>query len=192
MHSQAPANTSPGVLQPQPAELQALSGVLDDRDSAIRNGMTIDGQRYEVCCSSSIDCSSSSKSGINSTCNARVPEPQCFVHVEIAQHLHLLLALTARHHATHLERRYISQEKLCQATCVKVTAAQESNTTSKLNTKGLGTVHRLLTLQVHRFHPPLAYGRTMGCAPEASVGAALCKVEQGPTGQPCFGVITYK
>lgn len=46
-------------------------------------------------------------------------------------------------------------------------------------------------LQVHRFHPPLAYGRTMGCTPEASVGAALCKVEQGITGQPCFGVITY-
>ncbi|WIA18377.1 hypothetical protein OEZ85_009839 [Tetradesmus obliquus] len=77
--------------QPQPAELQSLSKVLDDRDSAIKNGMTIDGQRYEV----------------------------------------------------------------------------------------------------HRFHPPLAYGRTMGCAPEASVGAALCMVQQGLSGQPCFGVITY-
>jgi hypothetical protein len=45
--------------------------------------------------------------------------------------------------------------------------------------------------QVHRFHPPLAYGRTMGCSPEASVGAALCKMDRGLTGQPCFGVITY-
>ncbi|KAF6258638.1 hypothetical protein COO60DRAFT_1470892 [Scenedesmus sp. NREL 46B-D3] len=75
----------------QPAELQALARLLDDRDSAIRNGMTVDGRRHEV----------------------------------------------------------------------------------------------------HRFHPPLAYGRTMGGAPEASVGAALCKVERGLTGQPCFGVITY-
>lgn len=49
----------------------------------------------------------------------------------------------------------------------------------------------LMPCQVHRFHPPLAYGRTMGCSPEASVGAALCKVERGLTGQPCFGVITY-
>jgi hypothetical protein len=48
MHSQAHADTFLDVLQPQPAELQALSGVLDDRDSAIKNGMTIDGQRYEV------------------------------------------------------------------------------------------------------------------------------------------------
>jgi hypothetical protein len=31
----------------------------------------------------------------------------------------------------------------------------------------------------------------MGCAPEASVGAALCRVERGVTGQPCYGVITY-
>jgi hypothetical protein len=48
MNSQAHADMFPGVLQPQPAELQALSGVLNDRDSAIKNGMTIDGQRYEV------------------------------------------------------------------------------------------------------------------------------------------------
>lgn len=46
-------------------------------------------------------------------------------------------------------------------------------------------------LQVHRFHPPLAYGRTMGCAPDASVGAALCRVDRGITGKPCYGVITY-
>lgn len=49
----------------------------------------------------------------------------------------------------------------------------------------------LLVAQVHRFHPPLAYGRTMGCAPDASVGAALCKVEPGITGKACFGIITY-
>lgn len=35
-------------MQPTPAELQALVNVLDERDSAIRNGLTIDGQRYEV------------------------------------------------------------------------------------------------------------------------------------------------
>jgi hypothetical protein len=32
----------------------------------------------------------------------------------------------------------------------------------------------------------------MGCAPDASVGAALCRVDSGITGQPCFGVITYR
>lgn len=77
--------------QPSQAELHVLTKVLDDRENAVRSGLVIDGQRYEV----------------------------------------------------------------------------------------------------HRFHPPLAYGRTMGCAPEASVGAALCKVDTGITGQPCFGVITY-
>jgi hypothetical protein len=54
MNSQAHADMFRGVVQPQPAELQALSGVLHDRDSAIKNGMTVDGQRYEVRCSSSI------------------------------------------------------------------------------------------------------------------------------------------
>eukprot|EP00878_Enallax_costatus_P027745 GHUV01029895.1.p1 GENE.GHUV01029895.1~~GHUV01029895.1.p1 ORF type:complete len:122 (+),score=25.09 GHUV01029895.1:43-408(+) len=84
-------NTLLHALQPSPSELQVLMKVLGDRDNAIRNGLVIDGQRYEV----------------------------------------------------------------------------------------------------HRYHPPLAYGRTMGCAPEASVGAALCKVDKGITGQPCYGVITY-
>eukprot|EP00879_Flechtneria_rotunda_P009793 GHRR01010243.1.p1 GENE.GHRR01010243.1~~GHRR01010243.1.p1 ORF type:complete len:117 (+),score=22.50 GHRR01010243.1:182-532(+) len=76
----------------QPAELQALVRILDDRETAIKNGMTINQQRYEV----------------------------------------------------------------------------------------------------QRFHPPLAYGRTMGCASEQSVGAALCRVEPGINGQPCFAVITYR
>eukprot|EP00775_Hariotina_reticulata_P008744 gene8744-8924_t len=35
------------LLQAAPGELQALAKVLDDRDNAIRNGMTIDGERYE-------------------------------------------------------------------------------------------------------------------------------------------------
>lgn len=51
-----------------------------------------------------------------------------------------------------------------------------------------------LCLQVHRHHPPLVYGRTMGVAdPEDSEGAALCMVaERTVTGRPCFGFITYK
>jgi hypothetical protein len=47
--------------------------------------------------------------------------------------------------------------------------------------------------QVHRHHPPLAYGRTMGHTdPEESVGAALCAVERGPAGAPVYGFITYR
>jgi hypothetical protein len=48
--------------------------------------------------------------------------------------------------------------------------------------------------EVHRHHPPLAYGRTMGARdPDDSVGAALCAVVDGTaTGQPCFGFITYR
>lgn len=36
------------LLQPSQSELQALTRVLDDRENAIRNGLVIDGQRYEV------------------------------------------------------------------------------------------------------------------------------------------------
>lgn len=48
--------------------------------------------------------------------------------------------------------------------------------------------------EVHRHHPPLAYGRTMGARdPDDSVGAALCAVMDGTaTGAPCFGFITYR
>jgi hypothetical protein len=48
--------------------------------------------------------------------------------------------------------------------------------------------------QVHRHHPPLVYGRTMGNAePDASEGAALCEVAEGTiTGKPCFGWISYR
>lgn len=34
--------------QPNPAELQDLVALLDDREAAIKQGMRIDGQRYEV------------------------------------------------------------------------------------------------------------------------------------------------
>lgn len=48
-----------------------------------------------------------------------------------------------------------------------------------------------ILMQVHRHHPPLVYGRTMGGVPENSEGAAVCKVEGGRGGQPCYGAITY-
>lgn len=46
--------------------------------------------------------------------------------------------------------------------------------------------------QVHRYHPPLIYGRTMGLQPELTVGLALCRVEKGLNGHPCYALITYK
>lgn len=46
--------------------------------------------------------------------------------------------------------------------------------------------------EVHRHHPPLVYGRTMGVEPETSVGAAICKVEKGITGCSCYGFVTYE
>lgn len=48
--------------------------------------------------------------------------------------------------------------------------------------------------EVHRHHPPLVYGRTMGVAdPGESEGAALCAVTDGTvTGRPCYGFITYR
>ena len=51
------------------------------------------------------------------------------------------------------------------------------------------TVH---VLQVHRFHPPLAYGRTMDGSPETSEGCALYAASKGPTGCQAFAVITYR
>ena len=48
------------------------------------------------------------------------------------------------------------------------------------------------TPQVHRHHPPAVYGRTMGGAPETSEGAAVYKVEAGPSGAPAYGFITYQ
>lgn len=46
--------------------------------------------------------------------------------------------------------------------------------------------------EVHRHHPPLVYGRSMGGEPDDSVGAALCAVQAGPGGQPCYGAITFR
>lgn len=46
--------------------------------------------------------------------------------------------------------------------------------------------------EVHRYHPPLAYGRTMDTPPETSEGCALCRVAQGPSGCPAYAVITYE
>lgn len=45
-------------------------------------------------------------------------------------------------------------------------------------------------VQVHRYHPPLIYGRTMGGVPEQSEGCAMCRVE-GASG-PVYGIITYQ
>jgi hypothetical protein len=47
-------------------------------------------------------------------------------------------------------------------------------------------------MQVHRYHPPLVYGRTMGTGPpENSEGIALCKIENTADGVPAYGLITY-
>lgn len=65
-------------------------------------------------------------------------------------------------------------------------------------THGLATtttthsLRRTPTPQVHRHHPPLVYGRTMGGSPEQSEGVALCRVERGQGGAPAYGLITYQ
>ncbi|KAK9807386.1 hypothetical protein WJX73_010496 [Symbiochloris irregularis] len=46
--------------------------------------------------------------------------------------------------------------------------------------------------EVHRYHPPLAYGRSMDTAPETSEGCAICQIDQGPSGDTAFAVITYE
>lgn len=46
--------------------------------------------------------------------------------------------------------------------------------------------------QVHRHHPPAVYGRTMGGTPESSEGAAIFKVENGLSGGPAYGFISYQ
>lgn len=49
------------------------------------------------------------------------------------------------------------------------------------------------SVQVHRHHPPLVYGRgSLGLAPEFSEGAAIERLETGPTGLPTFAVVTYR
>eukprot|EP00743_Colponemidia_sp_Colp-15_P002267 GILK01002457.1.p1 GENE.GILK01002457.1~~GILK01002457.1.p1 ORF type:complete len:149 (-),score=18.41 GILK01002457.1:111-518(-) len=42
---------------------------------------------------------------------------------------------------------------------------------------------------VHRFHPPLVYGRRGG--PEDGEGIAFCKAVRGSNGKSVFAVITY-
>mmetsp|Transcript_462 Transcript_462/g.959 ORF Transcript_462/g.959 Transcript_462/m.959 type:complete len:138 (-) Transcript_462:539-952(-) len=49
-----------------------------------------------------------------------------------------------------------------------------------------------IRFEVHRHHPPLVYGRTMGGPPETSEGCAICKIEQGLDGVAAYGMITYK
>ena len=49
-----------------------------------------------------------------------------------------------------------------------------------------------IVLQVHRYHPPLVYGRSMDSNPEASEGCAMYAARKGPTGSPTFAVITYR
>ncbi|KAG1655782.1 hypothetical protein FOA52_013083 [Chlamydomonas sp. UWO 241] len=46
--------------------------------------------------------------------------------------------------------------------------------------------------EVHRFHPPAVYGRTMGGTPETSEGAAVYKVDVGTSGGPAYCFITYQ
>eukprot|EP00798_Chlamydomonas_sp_ICE-L_P014582 gene14582-20629_t len=46
--------------------------------------------------------------------------------------------------------------------------------------------------EVHRHHPPLVYGRTMGHSPETSEGIAICQVEKGSDGGAAYGLITYQ
>jgi hypothetical protein len=55
---------------------------------------------------------------------------------------------------------------------------------------------RLLLLQVHRFHIEgglaLLYGRSMASCPEDAIGAALCTLDAGITGQRCCAFVTYR
>eukprot|EP01025_Chloroclados_australasicus_P021224 TRINITY_DN2225_c2_g2_i3.p1 TRINITY_DN2225_c2_g2~~TRINITY_DN2225_c2_g2_i3.p1 ORF type:complete len:191 (+),score=19.10 TRINITY_DN2225_c2_g2_i3:99-671(+) len=45
--------------------------------------------------------------------------------------------------------------------------------------------------EVHRWHPPLVYGRSMQGSPTTSRGAALMKIENGFNDQICYTAITY-
>lgn len=49
-------------------------------------------------------------------------------------------------------------------------------------------------LQVHRYHPPLVYGRSMvDCEPEQSTGIAVCRVDRSRLGaRPCYIAVTYE
>lgn len=49
-------------------------------------------------------------------------------------------------------------------------------------------------LQIHRFHPPLMYGRNAGQNVEAtdSTGIAACRVDPSVLGAPCIAVVTYE
>ena len=49
-----------------------------------------------------------------------------------------------------------------------------------------------VTVQVHRHHPPLVYGRSMSEDPEHSEGAAICRVENSLQGKPVYAAITYR
>lgn len=54
-----------------------------------------------------------------------------------------------------------------------------------------------LFAQVHRYHPPLIYGRTMaGCEPETSTGIAVCRVKPsrlaGSRGEAAYIAVTYE
>ncbi len=52
--------------------------------------------------------------------------------------------------------------------------------------------HSQFLEQVHRFHPPLMYGRVMqGVEPDAAEGAVLYAV-QNSSGRPAFAFATYK
>ena len=46
--------------------------------------------------------------------------------------------------------------------------------------------------QVHRYHPPLIYGRTMDGTPETSTGLGLVREEASVYGTPTFTLITYE
>ena len=47
-------------------------------------------------------------------------------------------------------------------------------------------------VQVHRYHPPLIYGRTMDGTPETSTGLGLVREEASVYGTPTFALITYE
>ncbi|EFN56055.1 hypothetical protein CHLNCDRAFT_145521 [Chlorella variabilis] len=48
--------------------------------------------------------------------------------------------------------------------------------------------------EVHRYHPPLVYGRSMvDCEPEQSTGIAVCRVDRSRLGaRPCYIAVTYE
>lgn len=133
-------------MQVDASELKTLINVFGERDDAIRQGMVLLGQRYEV--------SSRRVHGCMARLRRLFRMPVC------------ALVLYRRSHGVWWLVDALPPS--CGARAVLVPCPQ-----------------------VHRHHPPLVYGRSMGGVPENSEGVAICKVDAGKSGRPCYGLITY-